>query len=277
LERNIENGLLQIVNVSGEHVSSVLIETDLPKNEKWREESGLLVTRERSVSQDATRRIWGDDPLFRIFLSHRAEVKDEVGRLQVSLQSFGISSFVAHKDIEATEEWQDEIESALATMDCFVALLTKDFHQSYWTDQEVGFAFARSVPIVPVRLGMDPYGFIGKFQALSSKWEDCALSIVKVLIKDDRVVKAYIRALPKCRNWDTANKMASLLPGIRRLTSDQIDDLVAAFNQNPELQTAHGFTGNRPDLYGAGLVWHLNRLGARTFYYDENRKIQVKP
>ena len=63
-----------------------------------------------------------------------------------------MSCFVAHVDIHPTKEWQDEIESALSSMDGFVALLTDKFHESDWTDQEVGFALARGVPIIAVRL-----------------------------------------------------------------------------------------------------------------------------
>ena len=67
-------------------------------------------------------------------------------------------------------------------MDAFVALLTEGFHDSLWTDQEVGFALSRGVPILAVRLGKDPYGFIGKFQALSCDWADAPKKIVGLLI-----------------------------------------------------------------------------------------------
>ena len=79
--------------------------------------------------------------------------------------SFGISSFVAHTDIEPTKEWQTQIETALATSDALVALLHPDFHASNWTDQEIGFAMGRGIPVFSVRFGQDPYGFIGRFQA----------------------------------------------------------------------------------------------------------------
>lgn len=79
---------------------------------------------------------------------------------------YGVSSFVAHDDIEPTSEWQAEIESALATCDGLLALLHPGFQESKWTDQEVGFALGRQLFIVPVRFGVDPYGFIGRFQAM---------------------------------------------------------------------------------------------------------------
>ena len=56
-------------------------------------------------------------------------------------------------------------------MDAFAALMTEGFHDSDWTDQEVGFALARGVPVIAVKLGRDPYGFLGKFQALRADWD----------------------------------------------------------------------------------------------------------
>ncbi|WIM06798.1 MAG: toll/interleukin-1 receptor domain-containing protein [Candidatus Nitricoxidivorans perseverans] len=135
------------------------------------------------------------------FLSHKSEVKREVSELKDRLRLFGISCFVAHEDIHPTKAWQHEIENALASMDGFVALMTESFHESDWTDQEVGFAFARGVPMIAVRLGKDPYGFIGKFQGLSSTWSNSAEGIVKVLIKYDRMFSAYAEALRHCPNW----------------------------------------------------------------------------
>ncbi len=159
-------------------------------------------------------------------------------------------------------------------MDGFVALMTESFHESDWTDQEVGFAFARGVPIIAVRLGKDPYGFIGKFQALSSTWATSAEGIVKILIKNDRMFSAYAAALRHCPNWDSGNVLAKALPSIERLTSQQIDELVAAYNETSELRGSFGFNGSKPRDYGHGLVPHLNRLGTRQFKYADFRIIE---
>jgi len=66
-------------------------------------------------------------------------VKKETAQLKKSLELIGVSAFVAHTDIKPTTHWQEEIENALASMDAFVALLTEKFHESPWTDQEVGY------------------------------------------------------------------------------------------------------------------------------------------
>jgi hypothetical protein len=39
------------------------------------------------------------------------------------------------------------------------------FHQSDWTDQEIGYAMGRNKPSFAVNYGPVSYGFIGKFQA----------------------------------------------------------------------------------------------------------------
>jgi nucleoside 2-deoxyribosyltransferase len=105
--------------------------------------------------------------MFRLFISHLSSEKIFAAELQESLLDYGISGFVAHNDIEPTLEWQTQIETALATADSLVALLHPAFHKSNWTDQEIGFAMGRGLPVFAVRFGQDPYGFIGRFQGFA--------------------------------------------------------------------------------------------------------------
>jgi hypothetical protein len=107
--------------------------------------------------------------MLRLFISHMAAYKVFAAELQEALSPYGISSFVAHNDIEPTLEWQTQIETALATCDALVALLHDKFHESRWTDQEIGFAMGRGVPAFAVRLGEIPYGFIARFQAFNGQ------------------------------------------------------------------------------------------------------------
>jgi len=109
---------------------------------------------------------WGKGML-RLFITHLSAHREFAAQLQEELQGYGISCFVAHNDIEPTLEWQNEIETALSTCEALVALLHSDFHKSNWTDQEIGFAMGRGVPVSAVRFGQDPYGFIGRFQAFN--------------------------------------------------------------------------------------------------------------
>ncbi|HEY2353536.1 MAG TPA: toll/interleukin-1 receptor domain-containing protein [Gaiellaceae bacterium] len=109
--------------------------------------------------------VW-DPGYFRLFISHSSKQSEEVGALKVALRRHAVDGFVAHDDIEPTEEWQEVIEGALQSCEAVVAYLTPDFHPSKWTDQEIGVALARNVLIVPIRKGELPYGFMAKYQAL---------------------------------------------------------------------------------------------------------------
>jgi hypothetical protein len=270
VQNEIKEDINKIHNVRDEFIDAVFLEMDVPDDAAWRLESGLLIAGKRDVSDDAVKRIWGDGG-FRVFLSHKSSVKKETAELKDQLRLFGMSAFVAHEDIHPTKAWQDEIENALASMDAFVALMTEDFHDSDWTDQEVGYALARGVPILAIRLGSDPYGFIGKFQAVSTDWNGAAVNIAKVFIKHDRAFSAYVQALHHCPNWNTANLLAEALPGLERLDDKQVDELASVYNETYELRGGWGFNGRKPGLYGPGLVHYLNLCGKRKFRLGEDR------
>ena len=72
------------------------------------------------------------------------------------------------RTVEPTKAWEATIEGALKTCDALAAFLTSRFHESKWTDQEVGYCLQRGVPLLPVILEADamPYGFMARFQGL---------------------------------------------------------------------------------------------------------------
>jgi nucleoside 2-deoxyribosyltransferase len=104
---------------------------------------------------------------FRLFMSHSSQQVDEVRELKRELQQYGIDGFVAHEDIEPTQEWLDVIEEALKTCDALVAYLSLNFETSPWTNQEVGYALGREILVISIDKGKAAYGFMGKYQHLS--------------------------------------------------------------------------------------------------------------
>ena len=210
------------------------------------------------------------DETYLIFLSHKAEVKKQIQTLKEGLEKYGVEAFVAHSDIDPGTEWQEDILEALESMDAFVPVLTKGFNDSKWTDQEVGYAIAREIQIVPLRMGMDPYGFMGKIQALSCAWEDAPKEIIKVLARDSNFVDAFVETVSECPDFVTANRLAEVLPAIDELTLEQTTGLVKAFNSNPQVRESFGFNGSWPAKHGPGLVSHLNELTGRQFQLRKN-------
>jgi hypothetical protein len=264
LQNEIRQDLNKIINIQDEFISEVLFEMGMADETDWRRESGLLQQGKQTVPIAGIKRIWGNSG-YRVFLSHKTEVKKEVAILKNRLQLFGISCFVAHKDIKPTKVWQDEIENALQSMDAFIALMTDSFHDSDWTDQEVGFALGRGVPLIAVKFGRDPYGFIGKFQALTCDWDSATKGIVGLLIEHSRMLDAYIDAVKSCISFDNGNLLAEILPSITRLTDIQTEKLILAFNENSQVQASYGFNGTRPRLFGEGLAIHFKRITGREY------------
>jgi hypothetical protein len=157
---------------------------------------------------------------FRLFLSHLASFKITISCLKIELEKFGISSFVAHEDIEPAKEWQIEIEKGLFSMDALCAILMPGFNESKWTDQEIGVGIGRDVLIIPVRRDMDPYGFIGKYQGIQSKGKNIgkvAESIFKIICSHPKTKNNYISAIVGLLLFSTG--------------SEEINDRIEAINK----------------------------------------------
>ena len=206
-----------------------------------------------------------DDEGYLIFLSHKVEVKKEVQALKEGLEFYGVEAFVAHSDIDPGTEWQDEILAALHDMKAFVPILTKGFRDSHWTDQEVGYAVAADVPIIPLRIDLDPYGFMGKYQGLSCDWENAPSEIISALIDDPNLVDAFIDAVSECPDFASANRLSEILPSIEALKEAQISRLVSVFNENEQIRNSYGFNGTNPSNHGEGLPALMSGLTGRDF------------
>ncbi len=165
-------------------------------------------------------KFWSENEA-RVFLSHLASDKAVIAEIREALAEYGITAFVAHEDIEPTQDWQNEIESALASMDGLVAFLSPGFRESNWCDQEVGVGIGRQIPIVSVRLGLDPYGFIGKYQALqghSKTTEMIAQEIFTVMYETPnvgpKITGALVQKLADASSFAESKSLIGLIEGI---------------------------------------------------------------
>lgn len=250
-QARISEDLNKLDNSQNEHVSQVFIEMRPTDHDRWREESGVYrpPMASHAVPVDALERIWGSHRI-RVFLSHKATVKVETSQLKQAFARCGIAAFVAHDDIEPTQEWQREIERALFSMDALVALLTSDFHDSNWTDQEVGVAIGRGVPLIAVRLGRDPYGLMGKGQGLGGcSWSDTNSIAIKSfhllnkrLADKSRLFECALAAYADSDSFaDSAWKVEHLLSSVQDLCSTQVERLLDAYRAND--QNKNSFRG----------------------------------
>lgn len=185
------------------------------------------------------------DGYFKLFISHLATDKVNAQLLKDKLEKYGISGFVAHSDIEPTKEWQNEIEMALRTCDSLVALMIPGFHESKWTDQEIGLALGRDLLIIPVRMGQDPYGFIGKFQAITfTDSKVLAEDIFNSLLRNKKTSKKMAFAIMyKFENSDSfaeAKTNLNLVDKIEYWDKKLIRKLKSAEGNNSQISNSFG-------------------------------------
>lgn len=192
---------------------------------------------------------------FRLFISHVHIHKKVATAIKTELREYGIDAFVAHEDIEPHHEWQLTIEAALRTMDALVALITPEFHESKWTDQEIGWALGRQVPVFMVRCGADPYGFVAKRQALQEfqrKGAEIASDLLDVLTQEQtiglKVVEALTATMEKSKSYRQLNDVMKRISEAAFLSEDVIRRLLATIEQNHYVATAHVLPKRIKDL-----------------------------
>lgn len=184
---------------------------------------------------------------FKLFLSHISKDKIYVSEVKKELAQYAIDSFVAHEDIEPTKEWVHEIEKALNSCDALAAFMTPEFHHSFWTDQEIGFCIKRRILIVPIKLGIDPYGFISRYQAHQGKDKDpvkLAFEIFSILISHDltseKLSDSLVYQFENSYSFANAKRNVKLLDKIDRWTPQMLNRIEQASKTNIQIKQSYG-------------------------------------
>lgn len=183
----------------------------------------------------------------RLFISHRDKHKAAAKSLAEALEEYGISAFVAHDTIEPLEEWQHTIRKGLETMEVMLAFITDDFHDSEWTNQEIGFALGSDIPVISLKVQhSDPQGFLGTTQALRGKIDAVPACIPQVyqllankLGNADRLQSALISAFTQAPDFSEAKRRFDRMDHvITRLTDEEVDQIISGFEKNNQLYNA---------------------------------------
>jgi hypothetical protein len=199
-----------------------------------------------SPSQTELTKIWKSG--FRLFLSHKSKYKIDLHKLREQLTIYGISAFVAHENNLRGKVWRKTILSGLSTCQALVAIVTPDFHDSEWTDQEIGFALGRSIPVLPVCIGADPKGFLGDIQGARCNFEniaETAHTITSSLLEDERIQRqlqsGIIHNLEKVGFTDhgtgyaNAGRCIDLLHSYDNYSTSEIEIMIKACESNSQL------------------------------------------
>jgi hypothetical protein len=192
----------------------------------------------------------------RVFISHIVADKISATGLSRAMDEYAISSFVAHEDIHPSLEWQAEIERALRSMDAMIALVSPDFPKSKWTDQEVGFALGRGRLVIPIKLGVDPYGFFGKHQAIQGegrKANSIAADVYAALVRNPltqaRMVGPAVRVFADSASYRDAEGNAERLLGFPSMSISDLKRVEEACLANRQIYEANRCPALIAELY----------------------------
>lgn len=240
---------------NGDKIYYIIHMLDGASDESLKELAGYFGIGRARAQPENSPDFW-EDNYYRLFISHRSEDKTEVGALQKSLANCGISAFVAHVDITPSKEWLEQIELALRTCDGLLAYLTDKFNDSQWTDQEIGFALARGVRVIPLEKGLLPYGFMGKYQALRPGKLDTlhvAVEVMKLVLNDPRTGPSFaeliIKRLASSPDYGTSSNCMTALEALPVVMPQELKTLKSAFDSNNQFSGVMGMTGRVKRLY----------------------------
>ena len=180
-----------------------------------------------------------------VFISYSHEDRVIAAEVKAILSQVGVHAFLAHEDLEVSDDWRDRIVDELKACDVLVALLSKSFEISRWAPQEVGFmVIARpEVVVAPVSLdGTRSFGFFGHLQ--SPRVPQTGMSREFLLVPLARrfpraILPGLITIAGRAGSFrDAEAKLKPLVEFFPVFTSDEVEALAKASISNAQVWAA---------------------------------------
>lgn len=212
-----------------------------------------------------------EEGYYKLFLSHTSGNKVLAKEIRDRLRVFGVDTFVAHEDIKPTKEWEEEIEAALNTCDGMLAMVTPDFIESKYCDQEVGFAMGRGLLVIALMRGEHPYGFVSKWQGLPGEDDRegaaprLGMRIYETLVEHEKskakMATAAVNRYLNSTSFENARNNTSRLLGIPKelWTDEMVEQVEKAGKENSQVANAFWRAGRVP----GAVKSHLDELLGR--------------
>jgi hypothetical protein len=170
----------------------------------------------------------------KVFISYSTKNKLVGAKIKDILSSFGMECFMAHDDIENSEEWKQRILKELHEADIFIPILNDNFKNSDWCSQEAGIACYRNILIIPLSLNergkksVVPYGFMDHLQGKPRKVQNIPVEyLINPIAKEFPNLNIFynlIEELRKANSFRNAEKiMFNLVPYFDKLNDDEIN------------------------------------------------------
>ena len=186
------------------------------------------------------------ETLIDVFISHSNEEKTKAGELKEKLQNESMRVFLAHDDIDGGEEWMKSLYENIQYCDVFLVLLSKQYHQANYTDQETGVAYAMNKPMIPITIdGTDPYGFMAKYQATKATlpFSEEKIDEIRNLIfahtkQGQEMINGLIHQLQEAYTFANANVVGNMLFSYTKFSKEQLNNIAKAVIENNQVRGA---------------------------------------
>ncbi|MBI5620824.1 toll/interleukin-1 receptor domain-containing protein [Candidatus Gottesmanbacteria bacterium] len=167
----------------------------------------------------------------------------------------GYDTFIAHDDIPGSEVWEKEILHAIRNADFFIPLVSENFKNSSYTDQETGCAVCLNKKVIAIKLDTtNPYGFINKYQALQYRKEptdnlfEVAITIAHIglhyqpkTVYYKKSLQSLVHALCNSSSFETTNTIIRIVSKCNhQFSKDQVTQIVKAMQSNLQIIGAFG-------------------------------------
>jgi len=178
------------------------------------------------------------------FISYQTEDKHVAGRIKDILDSIGIVSFLAHEDINVSEEWRLKILEELEKTNIFISLLSQHYYTSPWCVQESGIAaFRNDMTIIPLSIdGSIPQGFVSNIQSTKINPDQVKITdLIPGLVKHDfkKGTDEIIKIIGGSMSFRIAEANFQLIfPYLGSLSDEQMRTLLEKAAENGQVHHA---------------------------------------
>jgi len=243
--KQISDVLDEFGEVYGSKLFDELLEQGLIEEAPYGETYFLTGAGQRKIGK----KIENERGALKIFLSYSSLDYEQAKNLKEFLEAFGMDVFLAHTSIEPSKTWEEEIYKSLKECDVFIPLLTNNFKNSKWTDQECGIAYNEGKKIIPLMIDLTPYGFLGKFQALrldTSKWtwrdKDDRVKLIDFINTEflSRMRESILNSLEKTTSWIIGKTKIRLFKFYEPFSMEEANKIIEASASNNQLYDAEG-------------------------------------
>ena len=207
---------------------------------------------------------------YRAFICYASEDLALAEMVRDALTEVGIVGWLDKRRIKGGSDFTTEIREAILSAHLFVPILTEKAHSRPWVHQEIGFAHALNVPVLPIAVGLDPAGLIRHLQAVSVSASPRLTELVRQL--DALDLSAILEPAAKARRMLV--EIAASAIDRPRLMVQYAERTLRALGGGMVRQKAYYTSFSLPDKPTHDPIWSRRELGQERMadYLEEQRR-----